>query len=49
MDKTWYGKPKEGFGVSNNPEIGFGPPEFEEAAVILNEKNNSVLIKLNYL
>ncbi len=49
MDKTWYGKPKEGFGVSKNPEIGFGPPEFEEATVILNEKNNSVLIKLNYL
>jgi len=49
MDKTWYGKPKEGFGVSKNPEIGFGPPEFEEAIVNLNEKNNSVLIKLNYL
>jgi len=49
MDKTWYGKPKEGFGVSNNPEIGFSPPGFEEATVILNEKNNGVLIKLNYL
>jgi uncharacterized protein (DUF2141 family) len=49
MDKTWYGKPKEGFGASGNPEIGYGPPGFEESAVILDEKNNHLTITLNYL
>jgi uncharacterized protein (DUF2141 family) len=49
MDKTWYGKPKEGFGVSTNPEIGFGPPDFDESIVNINEKNSHILIKLNYL
>jgi uncharacterized protein (DUF2141 family) len=49
MDKTWYGKPKEGFGASNNPKIGFGPPEFEESTVKLDENNDSLKIILNYL
>ena len=49
MDKTWYGKPKEGFGVSNNPRIGSGPPGFEESAVLLDEQNNNLTITVNYL
>jgi len=49
MDKTWYGKPKEGFGVSNNPEVGFSQPDFEESAVNLDENNNYLVIRLNYL
>ncbi|MDM7918294.1 MAG: DUF2141 domain-containing protein, partial [Methanosarcina sp.] len=34
MDKTWYGKPVEGFGVSNNPPVGAGPPDFSESAPV---------------
>jgi uncharacterized protein (DUF2141 family) len=49
MDKTWYGRPKEGFGASNNPKVGFGPPGFEESAVILDEKDNRLTITMNYL
>lgn len=49
MDKTWYGKPKEGFGASNNPKVGSGPPGFEESAVLLDEKNNQITITVNYL
>jgi uncharacterized protein (DUF2141 family) len=49
MDKTWYGKPTEGFGASRNPEIGFGPPGFEESALMLDERQNNLTITLNYL
>jgi uncharacterized protein (DUF2141 family) len=49
MDKTWYGKPKEGFGASGNPKAGFRPPGFEESAVNLDEKNDHLTIMLNYL
>lgn len=33
MTTGLFGIPKEGFGVSNNPRIGFGPPSFREALV----------------
>ena len=49
INKTWYGKPKEGFGVSNNPEIGFSSPQFSESVLNIDEKNNYIKIKLNYL
>ena len=49
MDKTWYGKPREGFGASGNPKVGFGPPGFEESAVTLDEKNDHLTITMNYL
>jgi len=49
MDQTWYGRPTEGFGASNNPKPGFGPPEFEESAVNLDAPNNHLTITLNYL
>ncbi len=29
-----FGIPKEGFGVSNNPRILFGPPRFEDARLV---------------
>ncbi len=49
MDKTWFGKPKEGFGASNNPKVRRSPPEFEESVVILDENNKYLTINLNYL
>jgi uncharacterized protein (DUF2141 family) len=49
IDKAWYGKPKEGFGTSNNPKVGFSAPGYEESEIRLDEKNRSLVIKLNYL
>lgn len=31
FDKNWFGLPIEGYGISNNPTIFLGPPDFEEA------------------
>ena len=33
MNTGWLGRPREGFGISNNPRIRFGPPAFADAAV----------------
>lgn len=33
MNSGWFGRPREGFGVSNNPRIRFGPPDFADAEV----------------
>ena len=49
MDKTWYGKPREGFGTSGSPQSGSGPPEFGESTVLLDEKNDTLTIAVNYL
>jgi uncharacterized protein (DUF2141 family) len=49
LDKTWYGKPKEGFGISNNPKVKFGPPKFEEAALDLDSEKTEMKIRMIYL
>jgi len=49
MDKTFIGIPKEGFGVSNNPEIGFGPPSFKDARFELTGKEVELTVAMNYL
>lgn len=49
MDKTWIGKPKEGFGVSNNPKIRFGPPGFDESGFVLDREEIVLDIVINYL
>ncbi len=49
IDKTWYGKPTEGYGTSGNSRTGSGPPEFEESAILLDGKNNTLTIAVNYL
>ncbi len=46
LDKNVLGIPKEPFGFSNNRSILFGPPNFEEAAVLFSIQQNETKIKL---
>lgn len=49
MDKTWYGKPVEGFGASNNPVKKKGPPAFEECVLSISNNSNTLFIRIQYL
>lgn len=49
MDKTWYGKPAEGFGASNNPTHNTGPPAFDECVVNIGNNSSTFFIRINYL
>jgi uncharacterized protein (DUF2141 family) len=49
MDKSFFGIPREGFGVSNNPKIRRGPPSFSEALFTLNAKELEITVTLNYM
>jgi len=48
MDKGFFGIPKEGFGVSNNPKIRRGPPSFNEALFSLDTSKLELSISMNY-
>ena len=49
MDKTWLGKPKEGFGTSNNPKIRLGPPQFDESGFVLDREAVTMVITMKYM
>lgn len=49
MDKGVFGIPKEGFGVSNNPEIKMGPPTFAESRFDLKSRELTLNIGMKYL
>ncbi|RXK87976.1 DUF2141 domain-containing protein [Chlorobaculum sp. 24CR] len=49
MDKGFLGIPKEGFGVSNNPEIKMGPPSFSDSRFDLKSEKLTLNIDMNYL
>jgi uncharacterized protein (DUF2141 family) len=49
MDKGFLGIPKEGFGVSNNPEIKMGPPSFSESRFELKSTELMLNIEMKYL
>jgi uncharacterized protein (DUF2141 family) len=49
MNKNSFGMPEEGFGFSNNPEIGFSAPSFGETEFPVSETKAVVPIKLRYL
>ncbi|HEX2797882.1 MAG TPA: DUF2141 domain-containing protein [Immundisolibacter sp.] len=42
-----FGMPKEGFGVSNNPRILFGPPRFEDARLVP-QPGQPIIIDMKY-
>ncbi len=48
FDQTWIGLPDEGLGFSNGAWIGFGPPSFKEAAVVVVPGSNTTTITLRY-
>ena len=49
MDKNFFGKPKEGNGVSNDPSPGtFGPPKYEKGIIELSSPLTEITINLRY-
>jgi len=44
MDFEPNGMPKEDFGASNNV-MSFGPPQYDDAKIVLNDKNLSLAIR----
>jgi uncharacterized protein (DUF2141 family) len=46
---TVLGIPKEGFGFSRNPSIGFGPPPFEKVRFAVGTGASTQLVRLRYL
>ena len=50
LDRTWFGMPKEGIAVSNNPKLGvFNPPDFATAKFNFDKLKNNVSIKIKYI
>lgn len=48
FDRNLIGLPTEGYGVSNNPRIGFLPPGFDEVKFDAVEGENALSITMNY-
>ncbi|MEM9925067.1 MAG: DUF2141 domain-containing protein [Cyanobacteria bacterium P01_D01_bin.50] len=49
LNFNWLGIPIEGFGFSNNPRILKGIPKFEDSAVIVEDSETNIEIKLKYI
>ena len=48
LDKSLFGMPKEGYGVSNNHTYALKGPDFTESVVRLGAGSNSISIRLRY-
>lgn len=48
METGLFGKPKQGYGFSNNPSSTFGPPSFESAAFTYNGGALQLPVRLSY-
>jgi uncharacterized protein (DUF2141 family) len=48
LDKDLVGRPKEGYGFSRDPALGFGPPAFESAAVAVGPKTPPLRVRMRY-
>lgn len=46
---TVMGMPKEGFGFSNNPGIGFGPPKFKTTSFVVGTTAEQQQVRIKYL
>lgn len=47
LDKNFFGIPTEPYGFSNNARSRFGPPKFDAAKFVLNQKHQMIEIALN--
>jgi uncharacterized protein (DUF2141 family) len=48
FDTNFLGVPKEGYGFSRNPDIGFSLPDFTEAAFEVQNENLELIIRMKY-
>ena len=48
METGLFGKPKQGYGFSNNPSSTFGPPSFNSAAFTYNGGTLHLPVRLSY-
>ena len=48
LDTNFFGVPKEGVGVSNNPKIGFGGPKFQDSVFTLDQKELEITVAMKY-
>ena len=48
METGLFGKPKQGYGFSNNPSSIFGPPSFNSAAFTYDSGTLHVPVQLSY-
>jgi uncharacterized protein (DUF2141 family) len=48
METGLFGKPKQGYGFSNNPSSTFGPPGFNSAAFTYNGGTLQLPVQLTY-
>ncbi len=48
LDKNFFGIPKEGYGFSNNARGWMGPPNFDDAALLLDKDNKATSLYLSY-
>ena len=49
VDKNTFGKPVEGYGVSNNPmPKRFGPPEYSSGVISISNQKQNISIRLRY-
>lgn len=49
LDRNFVGMPYEGFGFGNNAMGSFGPPDFSEAKVTIQDKNLKHEVSLRYM
>ncbi|MBL8020458.1 MAG: DUF2141 domain-containing protein [Leptospirales bacterium] len=48
LDRTFLGMPSEGYGFSNDARGSFGPPEFKQVSVALNQSKTEIRMQLSY-
>ena len=48
LDENGWGVPIEGYGFSNNAEGFLGPASFKDAAVMLDQADKTIEIRVNY-
>ena len=48
MDYTLLGLPGEGYAFANDPSTLFGPPDFDDAVVVLGDEDTELVVRLTY-